>query len=111
VFARGEEPDPRFSMANERTFLAWIRTGLALLAGGVALETLASTVLPGFRLAASALLIITGASTPLQAWFGWKLTELALRLGRPLPPAFLARILALVLAITGCLILLGVVLR
>jgi putative membrane protein len=54
---------------------------------------------------------MTGTSTPLQAWFGWKLSELALRLGRPLPPAFLARILALVLAITGCLILFGVVLR
>ncbi|EFL27732.1 putative integral membrane protein [Streptomyces himastatinicus ATCC 53653] len=32
----GEEPDYRFSLANERTFLAWIRTGLVLLAGAVA---------------------------------------------------------------------------
>jgi uncharacterized membrane protein YidH (DUF202 family) len=44
--SRAAEPEPRFSMANERTFLAWIRTGLALLVDGVALETLASTMLP-----------------------------------------------------------------
>ncbi|MEU2778677.1 DUF202 domain-containing protein [Streptomyces sp. NPDC007162] len=35
-YGEGEEPDYRFSLANERTFLAWIRTGLALLAGAVA---------------------------------------------------------------------------
>ena len=29
VYAHGHEPDPRFSLANERTFLAWIRTALA----------------------------------------------------------------------------------
>lgn len=33
----GKEPDYRFSLANERTFLAWIRTALALLAGGMLL--------------------------------------------------------------------------
>src|SRR5690625_7225376 len=34
----GQDPDPRFTLANERTFLAWIRTSLALLAGGIAVE-------------------------------------------------------------------------
>ncbi|WP_041583188.1 YidH family protein [Xylanimonas cellulosilytica] len=36
VYGQGSEPDARFSLANERTFLAWIRTSLALMAGGVA---------------------------------------------------------------------------
>ncbi|WP_425291524.1 DUF202 domain-containing protein [Acinetobacter baumannii] len=36
----GEEPDPRFTLANERTFLAWTRTALALLASAVALITI-----------------------------------------------------------------------
>src|SRR5690625_4759509 len=42
VYSVGTEPDARFSLANERTALAWLRTGLALVAGGVALTTLAS---------------------------------------------------------------------
>jgi putative membrane protein len=37
---QGQEPDYRFSLANERTFLAWIRTALAILASGVALDQL-----------------------------------------------------------------------
>ena len=40
VYGAGQEPDVRFSLANERTFLAWVRTSLALVAGGVALEAL-----------------------------------------------------------------------
>ena len=42
VYGLGEEPDPRFSMANERTSLAWMRTALALVAGGVALISVAT---------------------------------------------------------------------
>ena len=44
VYDDGDEPDPRFSFANERTFLAWVRTALALLAGGVALHVLPLTI-------------------------------------------------------------------
>ena len=40
VYDHGEDPDPRFSFANERTFLAWIRTGLGFLAAGVAVAAL-----------------------------------------------------------------------
>ena len=36
----GSDPDYRFTLANERTFLAWLRTGLALVAGAVALASL-----------------------------------------------------------------------
>ena len=40
VYAHGTDPDPRFSLANERTFLAWVRTGLALVAGAAAVDAL-----------------------------------------------------------------------
>ena len=44
VLGPGREPDPRFSLANERTFLAWIRTALTLLGGGSRLIGGARTV-------------------------------------------------------------------
>ena len=85
VYSAGVEPDPRFTLANERTFLAWIRTSLALTAGGVALEALSLGLQPGFRLAASVLLIAAGIATSAQAWCGWVKTERSLRLNTPLP--------------------------
>ncbi|MGQ4496305.1 YidH family protein [Dermabacteraceae bacterium P13101] len=60
VYRHGSEPDARFSLANERTFLAWLRTSLALIAGGVALETLGLGINPSHRLAASLILIVCG---------------------------------------------------
>ena len=109
VYGHGEEPDARFSLANERTYLAWIRTGLALLAAGVALGSLGLGIHPGFRSAASVVLVILGICTPMQAWIGWMRSERALRLGRPLPSAALALPLAGVLILVGTLVLIGVV--
>ena len=60
VYGVGNEPDPRFSLANERTFLAWIRTGLALSAAGVALEALDLPIAAGLRLACASLLVRLG---------------------------------------------------
>lgn len=58
VFGEGSEPDPRFTLANERTFLAWIRTSLALLACGIALEAVAPPMQADLRFAASVVLIV-----------------------------------------------------
>jgi putative membrane protein len=109
VYSHGTEPDPRFSLANERTFLAWIRTSLALLAGGVALEALGLTLHPGLRLSASLLLVVAGLLTPVQAWLGWVRTERALRLNRPLPSAVLALPLGVVVVAVGVLVFLSIV--
>jgi len=109
VYGVGGEPDPRFSLANERTFLAWIRTSIGLIAAGVALEALAAPVQPGLRLAASVLLIVVGVLAPVQAWSGWANTERAMRLGRPLPAPRLVILLAVVV-VAGCLVLVGTLL-
>ena len=49
VYRRGSEPDARFSLANERTFLTWVTTGLALLSVGVALDELVPGLNDGLR--------------------------------------------------------------
>ncbi|MGY1815848.1 YidH family protein [Blastococcus sp. SYSU D00820] len=107
VYDVGEEPDPRFSLANERTFLAWIRTGLALSAAGVALEALDLDVRPGLRLAAAVVLVVLGAAVPVLAWGRWGSTERALRLGRRLPGSALAPLVAAGAAVAGVLVLAG----
>lgn len=111
VFGRGEEPDARFTLANERTFLAWIRTSLALLAGGVALEVLGLDLQPGLRLAASLVLVCVGTATPILAWQGWARTERALRLGEPLPPSVLGPLLTISVSLAGLLVLLALIYR
>lgn len=85
VYGRGTEPDPRFSLANERTFLAWVRTALALFAAGVALEALQVPVRTGFRAGAALLFVVLGFVAAVQAWFGWARTERSMREGRPMP--------------------------
>lgn len=110
VFDRGAEPDVRFTLANERTFLAWTRTALALIAGGVALEVLGLDLQPALRLAASLLLITAGIVLPLAAWFEWMRAERAMREGRPLPHSPVGVALAVVVSVCGILIALAVLL-
>ena len=111
VYGVGDEPDPRFSLANERTFLAWVRTSLAFSAAGVALEALALPVRPGFRLAASLLLIVLGILLAVQAWRRWGQVERAVRCGAPLPAPALTVVIAAGSAVSSVLVLLGIVLR
>ncbi|MDW4572888.1 DUF202 domain-containing protein [Microbacterium sp. M3] len=111
VYGAGAEPDARFSLANERTFLAWNRTALALIAGGVALEALGLDLQPGLRLAASLLLIAAGLIVPVLAWREWARTERALRAASPLPGSATSIALAVTIVVVGVLVLLGVVLR
>ena len=111
VFDSGQEPDARFTLANERTFLAWTRTALALTAGGVALESLGLDLQSGFRLAASLVLIATGTLTPLIAWLEWMRTERALRACEPLPGAQTGLVLATAVTVVGVLVTCAVLLR
>jgi putative membrane protein len=111
VFDEGKEPDPRFSLANERTFLAWMRTSLALSAAGVALEALDLPIAGGLRLACALLLIGLGLLAAVQAWFGWSAIERALRRSRPLPAPRLAPLLSFGAVVAGVLLLVGLLVR
>lgn len=111
VYARGSEPDPRFTLANERTYLAWIRTSLALLASGVALLALDLPVHQAAETVASYLLVVLGCLAPVQAWVGWMRTERAMRERRPLPPPLMAAPMSAGAVVAGLVLLVGLVVR
>lgn len=90
----GTDPDYRFTLANERTFLAWLRTGLALLAGAVALASLVRGFGPRpMRITMTAMLLGLSLTVTLGAYARWDRAERALRQGKPLPMDALPRII------------------
>ncbi len=102
----GTEPDPRFTLANERTFLAWIRTALALLGGGIAVETFATHAFePLLRLAMTLSLLALSMLVCGGACLRWLAVERALRHRRPLPLAGLVPLLALCCGLAALLLL------
>ena len=102
VYGDGEEPDPRFTLANERTFLAWIRTAMALMAGGVAIDAISGGGEQSpLRTALAVLLLVSGVLCSIVAFGRWMTTERALRTGSPLPSPRLAPALSYGLAVVG----------
>lgn len=82
----GEAPDYRFSLANERTFLAWIRTALGFLAAGVGLDQLAPDLAtPLIRETVSLLLCLFAGAMALYGYLRWLRNEKAMRLKQDLP--------------------------
>ncbi len=89
----GEDPDYRFTLANERTFLAWVRTALALMAAGVAVIRF----VPGLSLMRHGLgflLIGLGGFLAAISYRHWQRNERAMRLGLQLPSSFVPRLVA-----------------
>lgn len=82
----GNEPDYRFSLANERTFLAWIRTALALLAGGILLDQFATHLAPRKVVLTLAIsLCVLAALLSALAYQRWKANQIAMRHSAALP--------------------------
>jgi putative membrane protein len=100
----GKEPDVRFSYANERTFLAWNRTALALIAAGLAVTTLLPKLDVDYgRRIIGVPLIALGAFVAWTSYRRWEDNERAMRLSQPLPPSNLPRVLAVGIAIAALL--------
>ena len=83
----GNAPDPRFSFANERTFLAWTRTSLALIVAGGAVAQFADSLGTVMRAGVTVALIGIGAAVSLASYGRWRRAEVAMRLGQPPPPS------------------------
>jgi putative membrane protein len=95
----GTEPDPRFTFANERTFLAWSRTALALVVAGLGVVQLLPPFpgVPWGRHVLGVPLIVFGAVVAVVAYGEWVKSQRALRLGQPLPRSVMPRLLAVVI--------------
>jgi putative membrane protein len=99
-------PDYRYTLANERTLLAWLRTGLALVAGGVAVATYAPDLgVPWGSGAVALALVFIGLATALAGYRRWRGNEDAIRDDLPLPesqvPAMLAAAVTVVVVVVA----------
>jgi putative membrane protein len=98
----GTTPDYRFSLANERTFLAWIRTALALIGGGFAVDQFLTDRLAHWvRVVLSLALLAGGVACTLRAVNHWVRCERAIRHGANLPVSRFPTVLALLIAVLG----------
>lgn len=111
VFGTGSEPDPRFTLANERTFLAWLRSGLALMAAGVALHAFELPMSSVPRSVAAILFVALGIGATVNAWVGWARVERAIRRQRPLPGMAVGLPLTLGVVAAGLMVLAGLLLE
>jgi len=104
-YEEGEEPDYRFTLANERTFLAWLRTALALVAGAVALmQFVPQFSVSGLRAALAAVLAVTGTVLAAFAYRRWARVQRAMRLGRPLPMTWMPFVVGWAAAVAGAIV-------
>ncbi|MFF8019347.1 DUF202 domain-containing protein [Streptomyces sp. NPDC007929] len=105
----GGTPDYRFSLANERTFLAWIRTAVALVVGGFAVGLFLTGLWAPVRIGTALTLLAAGALVALRATHHWVRCERAVRRGEELPVSRFPVLLSLVVGMVG-LVMLAVVL-
>jgi putative membrane protein len=106
---REVEPDYRFTLANERTFLAWQRTALGLLAAAVAVvQFVPELSIPGARHVLGLALALLAVLTAGMGIVRWEQVDRAVRRDMPLPrhptPVYLGVGLALVGLITVVLV-------
>lgn len=102
----GAEPDYRFSLANERTFLAWTRTSLAFMAGAVAVvQLIPASDLHGTRRVLGVVLAVLGILVSATAYTRWAANQRAMRNGEPLPQTRLLYVVSGALSLVGLVVL------
>ncbi|WP_329132734.1 YidH family protein [Streptomyces sp. NBC_00670] len=111
VRGEGNTPDYRFSLANERTFLAWLRTALALIGGGFAVDQFLPDLGRAWRIGLALALLAAGVLCALRAVNHWVRCERAMRRGEDLPvsrfPALLGIAIGVVAVAMVVVVLLG----
>jgi putative membrane protein len=95
------EPDVRFSLANERTLLAYQRTAIGLVAAAVAVAHFLDNDLLAVLIAA--VLLLSGGVAAIGGYYRYRDADRAIRAGRPLPGGPIPLLLSV--GLTVCLIL------
>ncbi|MET7613332.1 MULTISPECIES: YidH family protein [Streptomyces] len=101
VREQGTTPDYRFSLANERTFLAWLRTALALIGGGFAVDQFLPHLRWAWRVGLALALLGAGVLCALRAVHHWVRCEQAMRRGEDLPVSRFPAVLSLLVAVVA----------
>jgi putative membrane protein len=91
---RRRGPDYRFSLANERTFLAWIRTALAFLAGALAVSAIDTDLDRDVVVVLRSVCLVTAAAIAAYSYRRWAVIQAAMTAGTPMPPHPLLRPIA-----------------
>ncbi|TQF75103.1 DUF202 domain-containing protein [Rhodococcus spelaei] len=108
----GSDPDPRFTLANERTFLAWIRTAMGLVAAAVGFEAFGSDLVgPAAHFTLVIGLLVGAALLAGFAFLRWIGVEVALRQGRSLPVPALGALLAVLVFAVAVVFLVALTVR
>nr|WP_203660405.1 DUF202 domain-containing protein [Streptomyces sp. SID14446] len=97
----GGTPDYRFSLANERTFLAWLRTALALIGGGFAVDQFLPDLRWAWRAGLALALLAAGVLCSLRAVNHWVRCERAMRRGEDLPVSGFPAVLSIAVAVVA----------
>jgi len=107
---QGSAPDYRFSLANERTFLAWIRTSLAFLAAAIGLDQLAPNLAtPAVRESVSLALCLFAALLACYAYLRWAANEKAMRANVDLPYTKVLSLVSIFMTVVACVTILMVI--
>ena len=75
----GDEPDYRFTLANERTFLAYLRTSLAFYAGGLSAVQFLDLEQRWVSRTIGVVLVLAGLASTIGAYVRWKQNLAAMR--------------------------------
>lgn len=103
-----EQLDHRFTLANERTFLAWIRTGLALIAGGIAIRIFVSDTEVNWALAIAAIgITVLGGLVTILSYRHWIAVQKAMENGDPMPSQHVPLVLTVGIVALTLLLLVG----
>jgi putative membrane protein len=99
------QPDYRFTLANERTFLAWLRTALALVAAGVAVvQLMPEFAITGARDVVGVVLAVFGTAVAAAAIDRWRRVQRAMERAEPLPRTLMPLLLGTALAVLGVVV-------